>query len=482
MKSVLTTIKHLLKPFPLASCILLSLCLSLPARPDTTPMLAAQAQMLLNLVSEYPGISTKSLDSSRFLFGEEFEYWVLDDQITNTPQSPEANYQAANKLVHEWKKKLKLHLAKMNIPETEYELEVEPVFIRLFFPFKAELHIRIGNWKCKVFPDFWFQKGLGGGYALLEVTPAPYQLNQRYTVGDKVYSSYEMMDHFITEIASELQTENRLTPSSGHKHIDTTGPFSGNLQLLFRFLLDIENKSWLSQAFATGHDSRDSFYYISQGQDSPGKQENIILFADLFNQQMIKKQSAINYFARFWRLLLSYHNDTDSEASLAHQEKRDFYQELTMFKELWKANFQGYQDIDWTFNLTNPARFVPAELRFYRDNGATDYNSDYQRALSGEVINHPSGTLELRFFNTARSGHEARLINQMLVAWIKKLHADQLAFRQVNYVAYDPAGTDKYSQQQVLGMFNAFIYSLGLKPEDYSLLFRARSSVQPDEL
>ena len=395
------------------------------------------------------------LAADDFLFGEEFEYWVVLDESEDTHDDA-VHCKAVNNLVSKWTQCIIKKITELDIPENEYQLTESTIrksiplsLLRSFSRDENILTVKIGNWHCKIHPDFWEDKGPGGSHAMLEISASPYKFNQTFTVAGRKFTAYEMIDIFIINITQSLSGE--LIPASGHKHLDITSSLCGNTELIFRLLIDIENNSWLSQALGTEKDSLSSFRYVSQGEQSDLKQLNLECFINFFNDNI--------------KSLQHFPSPSKSEETFQNH----VYTIINDFKYPWKIHFQCY---DWCEGFADAAkeRFIPADIRFYN----IQKKEGHQRALEGKIVDHPDGTLEFRFFDTARSGNEARLINQLLVKWIQHIHKNQRQKEPVSYLPYNPLQACPYSYLTVKEKFNTFITMLGLNPDEYQVIFRMK--------
>ncbi|MGI9273788.1 MAG: hypothetical protein ACR2PT_02880 [Endozoicomonas sp.] len=410
-----------------------------------------------------------------FLFGEEFEYWI--DTPTGKYE-PEYSFQ----FVELWKDKLEQKLVERNIPESAYELVIKPAeFIpasnidveanvknvnqHLSKLFRAEqlaklteiarrpiegrlnrppsmsrmLDIRIGNWHSRVFIDPWSsiddQNNIYS-YELLEVHASPYRLNQTFQVDNLDYSVYDLMTLFITEIASEISA---LRYASGHKHLDMKNSLSNNAELMFRMLVDSENKAWLPQLFGCAQDSGsgDSFIYVSQTSDDPEVENSYRMIISEFNDLMAKGYYSV---------------PADLEGT---------YFRLRMFWDIFLHS--GQKPVTM--------RLKPANTR------QVDGRAD-DRAEKGRIVARPESTLEYRFFPTARSGNEARLINTLLVRWFNSLHQEQLRQIPVTYTPYDPE--HGRPNESIEPLYQEFIERLGLDFKEYQPLIREGCMLPPN--
>ena len=395
------------------------------------------------------------LAADDFLFGEEFEYWVILDKNEDT-HDIKVHFKAVNNLVNKWEQRIIEKVTELKIPENEYQLtkstKKQPTRIGsgLRPPDENILTVKIGNWYCKIHPDFWIENGPGGSHAMLEISASPYKFDQTFIVAGREFTAYKMIDTFISDIFQSFSAE--LIPASGHKHLDITSSLCGNTELIFRLLLDIENKAWLSQALGTEKDSLSSFRYVSQGKKSDLKQDNLMHFTFHFNDYI----QSLQHFS-------SSIDPEDTFQNHVYSITRDF-------KCSWKAYFQHLVLYGEGFMPCVNERFFPVDLRFYRKKNS----EGHQRALEGKIVDHPDGTLEFRFFDTARSGHEARLINQLLVKWIQHIHKNQLQKQPVSYLPYNPLQECPYSYLTVKEKFNTFITMLGLNPDEYQVIFRMK--------
>ena len=372
---------------------------------------------------------TPAFRPDRFLFGEEYEYWLYppDD---NTPVS------YSHLQVEIWKDKLEKKLNAMNIPASAYQLSMIQK-TNAHGMITTGLEANIGNWQTFVFIDNWsYLSDTPDEYTrfMLEVNASPYKEGQHFQVNNKEYSVYDLMQWFITDIADEME----LGYASGHKHLDLENSIGSNLELLFRLLVDVENKAWLANVFGCEHDSGmsgQSFIYIAQADNAPAITPQLHRMLTDFNEKML-----------------------DS----AFSKSEEFYPALQRFDSFWEDYFSS-------------GGRVPAGIRIRPAGEEPASNED---AMSGKVVTSPvSGTLEFRFLPTAQTGNEARLINQLLTKWIGKLRQDQLERKPVFYKRYDPLkpGTLPPSYR-----FNRFLTTLGLSPKEYQIFLRQGCEAPPE--
>ncbi|WP_194842597.1 hypothetical protein [Endozoicomonas sp. OPT23] len=423
----------------------------------------------VNLVPPADKSLSPTFNPDQFLFGEEFEYWI--EPIDGVYQ-----YEYPHAILKAWKKKLEQKLQHLNIPKDAYSLEIRK---GIYFPARSDngglthsemkgvisnllsqdeieqleaidaaeddededepktpnhrqpndmfvetLFIQIGNWSSRVFIDSWTThlKTENLEYDLLEVHASPYRLNQSFQVNNKDYSVYDLITLFITDIASDISG---LKYASGHKHLDLKNSVGSNVELLFRMLVDIENKAWISQLFGCSQDSGtgESFVYISQADQIT--QDNFRKTIERFNQLISQGYSA---------------------------QPNDLFYSYTRFALMWTELF--HKD------------HKPANMKF----GHLKSRLMDDSVERGEIIARPKGTLELRFLPTAQTGQEARLINQMLVNWFQVQYNDQQQSRQIRYKPNDPQ--KPVSRQFLKQRFYRFLQALELPLMEYEVFSR----------
>ena len=160
-----------------------------------------------------PGSEQKNFDSSKAYLGQEFEYYLGENER-----------QMAEEDLKKWSATLKEMLNKDNIPFTE-KIGEDELALRKVIDYK------IGEWQCRIFLD---------GSAI-EVIASPYKLDEKFIVNGKPVSVYELFDRYIIRVAKEM----KLIPRSKHLHLDIVDSFTGGCALLFRMLLWFESNSWL---------------------------------------------------------------------------------------------------------------------------------------------------------------------------------------------------------------------------------------------
>lgn len=377
------------------------------------------------------------LKPETFLFGEEFEYWIDLPIQSEEPLDP-------NSLITVWEKHLRAKLDRLGFPPESYSIKTiyQDDFIDVL------LHITIGNWESKVFIDTWDEVGYLGpkSYHLLEVHASPYRLDQTFTIEGDDYSVYDLIDWFITDIASELG----LRFSSGHKHLDIQESFGNNIELFFRQLVDVENKAWLPEVFGCQQDSGmdiKSFVYVTQLPWKTRPARKLHRHVSAYN-----KLIALGYNPKHSNYPDNYHS----------------------FRNFW-STFTAHLYFDSNVDSINLIDF-PANLRL----GLLGKVGSNEKAKSGKIVETPtSGTMELRFLPTAQSGAEARLINQMLTQWIRWNFIQQGMRLPIKYTPYDPL--QGKPPAELLELYDNFISELGLKPEEYRTLYRQGCQSRPEK-
>ena len=384
------------------------------------PHTSEDMTMWIKGISSEPG----SFREGELLFGEEFDYMLdLDDPQPGT----ESNDSSAKQYIHMWKRLVLEKLGKLEIPGSQFSVVI--IYSSSPDPRKKRLEVKVGEWSSVIYVDHW-------GYQekeipLLEVNVSPYHIDETYKIAGKQYSVYELFDEFIISIAERLN----IKPLDVHKHVDLVDSVGSNQELLFRMLVDIENKAWLSQYFGCEHNTGfilKSLVYLSQTDNN--RQNNSLLLGQLVE--------AFN----------SGPKTADRQSEMSPQEA------IQDVSNQWRCGF----------NMTDYA--LPADIRIVNTRGYSFPDND--RAKRGEVVNHPvSGTLELRFFPGVQNGDGIRLLNTLVVNWFKYHASQQNDQRPVQYTAYDPLNNDETSKS-LQERFSAFLEEIGLTPTPYQIFRR----------
>ncbi len=314
--------------------------------------------------------------------GEEFEFY-----FTN-----EMNYTySVNEIITKWYRFISKKMISMHIPKLEYFLKKGENEDELFFTF--------GNWHCMYYRDC----------GIFEVNCSPYTIDQYFTCNGKNYTTYELFDLFINKPADEFLLQGR----SGHKHIDIRHSIANNPELLFRFLLDVENESFLTKALGREDRCEEWFPYLFMSNKADQYKTLIDRSVELINKKISVGKSP---------------------QSLA------FYTHAYVFKNLW--------------DLSN--EYSPAKIRL-----APKYINDHKDTK----ICKPDGTLEMRFWHCARSGEEARKINEIIIAWINTLAKEQKDKIPLSFKMNDFSHLDTH--EKIIKCFDNFCERIGLNPKEY---------------
>ncbi len=349
----------------------------------------------------------QKLKPDQFMYGEEFEYY------TGISIKSEKALSDFEKLLITWKQKLEERLTEIGVPSSVVQLKLLKGEHGKCKSFYEILDIQIGSWHARVFNDIW------GDMYLLEVNVSPYKIGQTFKLGDRKYPVDLLFTKFVTEISQEM----KLAISSGHKHIDLRQSIGGNPELLFRMLVDVEDKAWLGRCFKTEAYSDKSHKYVVQGE---------------FGQKASRLLGCV--IVKFNELLEQGRTGKGG----------DFFKTNKPIRQFW-SKLLGHA----------PERYIPMNLRLYED-------VDNQEARTGHVVSHPSNTGEFRFFNCPRSGDEAVLLSRLLEAWFIKVSKDQESGVKVQYTPCDPLV--EISSSELKSKYRYFIESLGLDPCEYERL------------
>lgn len=349
----------------------------------------------------------EKLKPEMFMFGEEFEYYT---GISIKSETACSNFE---KLLLTWKNKLEEKITEQGISQATVKLELLKGKYGESKKFYEKLDIQIGRWHACVFPDMW------GDMRLLEVNVSPYKLGQTFKVGDSDYPINELFTKFVTEISDEMN----LDISSGHKHVDLRQSIGGNPELLFRMLVDVEDKAWLGKCFKTEDYSDKSRKYVAQGK-----------FGEKASELLDMMTKAFNKAARLGKI----------------GKGGDFFKANKPIRSFWSKLLGN-----------DPDRYIPVNFRLYKD-------EDNHEARLGHVVSHPSNTAEFRFFNCPRNGDEALLISRLLEAWFVKIAKDQEAGTEIKYTPCDPMA--RIDSLELKIKYKHFIGSLGLNPSEYEKL------------
>ena len=395
------------------------------------PFVCDKPDTIDDMVSWIKGISSEphSFKESELYFGEEFEYWT-DAPFTKEGlyfDTSESNFTDSVPFIYEWYRLLVEKLKESGIPLSDYLVEIsggnsmdsrENIMIQL----------RIGNWRCTVYLDAKVHYDKQD--SMIEINVSPYRINQIFKIAGISYSVYYLFDNFIFDIAKKMN----LRPTVGHKHVDLLDSVGSNQALLFRMLVDVENKAWLSRYFGCEHDSgltEQGFVYLIQADDDGGRSHKLSRLVEAFN---------------------SGHGTVHRDKPLLPQPA------IQEFANRWRCGF----------NMTE--KLIPADIRI--TNNSNWPFLDNTRAKHGEVVLHPqSGTLEYRFFPTPGSGKEVLLFNRMLARWFTYLASRQNDQSPIEYTPYDPLKNDETSDS-LQNRFSTFLREIGLNPKQYTVFRR----------
>lgn len=349
----------------------------------------------------------QKLKPDLFMYGEEFEYYTA---ISIKSKTALADFE---KLIITWKEKLEEKLIEIGVPSSAVQLKLLKGEYGESENFYEVLDIQIGQWHARVFPDKWEDM------RLLEVNVSPYKIGQKFKVGNTDYPVDLLFTKFITEISREM----KLNISSGHKHIDLRQSIGGNPELLFRMLVDVEDKAWLGRCFKTETYSDKTRKYVVQGEQGQKTSNMLGVIIEAFNELLGQGRTS---------------------------KGGDFFKTNKPIREFWSRLLGN-----------DPKRYIPVNLRL-------DNDVDNQEARLGHIVSHPNNTAEFRFFNCPRSGDEALLISRLLEAWFIKISKEQESGVKVDYTPCDPLV--RINTPELKSKYRHFIESLGLNPDEYEKL------------
>ncbi|RLV60370.1 hypothetical protein D5018_07575 [Parashewanella curva] len=309
-------------------------------------------------------------------------------------------------LLNQWRDTIKSKLLSLNIPLTHCTFDLDEK--------SQTLNYQIGSWHAKLFFDGWLN------YTLPEVNVSPYRIGETVKIGDIEMSMSAMLSTFITDLARQFG----LRASSGHKHIDLSQAAGYNPEFLFRLLVDVENNAWLTQCFDTAEYTHKTKKYLIQEPDS-----NIAEFQGLLTV--------------FNELL---------KAGYRRKSKGDFADNAIVLQLL---------DLAWGV-APNDDKYRPLKIPV---NLGQKYKQQIAAAEQGLVVSHPNSTIEFRIFNCARNGQEAIKISKLISAWISKIAQEQKQTTPIHYRPINPKVPIEQAKLKL--MFDDFIKSLGLEPEEY---------------
>ena len=332
-------------------------------------------------------ISPTSLEEN-VTFGEELEYFIpkTGDKVTETDLLA---------LMREWHGHLENILEKNNItPDQVTGLEA--------LDYTKELFVKVGDWSCVVFRD---------GDAV-EVNSTPNTLNQRFTItmnGEKrQLTSYECYDLFVHPIVQKM----KLQRFSGHKHFDAR-PLHGNSALLCRFVVDMEENSWLARAI--GRDDQAKFFPHTSEIDATFSQQFPVMIK-AFNEQLARS------------------GDTPHSSDFAHIHE---LQSLMLF------------------------------LGLFQKNSSCSLHHIKEAEHTAELITSPTSTVELRQFHCPKSGRESELINKLILGRLNYLLKCQTNNKPLPTELPTPGEYEQCSEEVIARKAIQYIRECGLEPADY---------------
>ncbi len=322
-------------------------------------------------------------------FGEEYEFSF---------ESTSNERYSIDLLITKWSEYISYKISSMNIPESEFSITTKHGVQR------KELYFTFGDWNCKFYND----------YGLFEVNCSPYTIGQFFTCNGTTYTAYELFDLFINSPANQFL----LKGISGHKHIDIRNSISNNPELLLRFLLSVENESYLTKALGRDSACKSHFPYLSMCDGASQWKTLIDRTVQLVNRE------------------LAAGKDT---------QPMEFYTYAYAFQHLWSLRHA----------------YCPAKIRLCPQHASNHLE---------KRVCEPDGTLELRFWHCARTGQEARKINEIILAWMNTLSQKQKNKVPLFYESSDLENFD--SNREVEMLFDNFCESIGLSPIEYRDLMR----------
>ena len=408
------------------------------SQPDLQCKTLLDSTDIKHWIRELPG-SHHQYNEDEFLFGEEFEFWIDEpivppDPATYAPPYPN-NIASSQSMLMKWHNALVTKLKTLGINDFKINGYLNDGYVSSVS--KYWMDVQIGEWRNIVYIDGWHTPD-DKGLALLEVNTSPYKMYQKFKVDKKRYTAYQLFDLFIFDIAKELG----LTGASGHKHLDLRDSVGGNQELLFRMLVDVEDKAWISQVFGCEEDTGmkiGCFVYRSQNWENQTCSSVLQTQVKHFNEGLLSGLSraqsrlspgnALQQVMRIWRC-------TQTPA----HKRPDLIQILPM-------------------EIRIALRYAPETVT-------------NELAKQGKVIVHPqSGTAEFRFLPSVENGKEVLLINKMMRNWFRYQAKRQREGSPIIYEPYDPLSNEE-TPESLKKRFTAFIKSIGLKPRKYQALHR----------
>ncbi|WP_163372986.1 hypothetical protein [Endozoicomonas acroporae] len=333
-------------------------------------------------------LKTAEFNPDLVRFGEEFEFSL--ESSPGKKLSPDL-------LIKKWSEHISFLMSSMNIPESEFS-----IIIKNSNRVK-ELDFTFGDWNCKFYPDF----------GVFEVNCSPYTIDQVFTCNGATYTAYELFDIFILAPADLFL----LKGISGHKHIDIRNSISNNPELLFRFLLSVENERFLVKALDRERECEEFFPYLSMCNGAPQWKSLLDHTIQLINKELAAGKTT---------------------------QPTGFYTYAYVFQQLWELKHV----------------YCPAKIRLAPQHASNN---------SEKRVCKPDGTLELRFWHGARTGQEARKINEIILSWMNTL-SQQQKNKIPLFLKLDDVEPIDLNRIEIL--FDNFCKNIGLQPEKYRDLIR----------
>ena len=265
--------------------------------------------------------------------------------------------------------------------------------------FDSYLSLWVGGWHARIFIDG----------DVLEVNTSPYRLDgslpsQRESAGRGV-DTYQLFDLVVFGITEKMG----LKPRSGHKHVDISRALHGNSEVLFRLLVDVDCRAWLPRLQRREARSESMFSYLKQGKAAESRAMEFLI--GQFNQQL--------EVAPQRRKGACYADVVQLERALT---------DLGISHRLRPLNLKHLSLTE----VTTPAA----------------------------KVTRPKTTIEFRFPQSARNGDEAKIMNEMLCAWLQLMERNQRANKPLKAEFNDPM--EYKDDQEVMRLFRGFIQELGL--------------------
>ena len=327
--------------------------------------------------------------SHELYFGEELEFWVNgvgSDASRTFRTTLEAYKDETDKLI-------------ANSGIQGYSPSYEP---------GRHLTYYIGSWGVKVFLDC----------DAVEINLTPHTKDQTFSVPTAKgqafsYSSYDLADLLIHPVAQKL----KFTGCSGHKHLDIRNSLNGNVELLFRIAVDMENTPWLPKIL-NRELSVHNFPYAAKSEQKKARYENMV--------KGVNKKLASN-----------------DGSPLAGN-----FADMLKLKE-----FLSHVDLN--------GKYSACALNHLEDSCHT---VDLEKA--------PKSTIELRQFPCPRNGRESKLINELLIMRIEYLHDCQKKRKAIVYKPVDPEYYATGKDREAIAGFVEYIREAGGDPLYFKSLIR----------